>query len=276
MFATDLAREAGRAGLDVISLSHQRLDVTRGDQVAEALDGIRPDYVVNTAGLGVDYTETHPEEGYRVHSWGAGCLAQHSRRINATLVHLSTCGLFGDEVRFYSEYDPVTLKTKYARSKHLGELEARAQWWRLYVVRCGWLFGGGPEHPRNFVYQRYKEAKEKPVLRSAGDKHGSPTYTVDLARKVLELLGTEQYGVYHISNQGGGSRYDYVRCILEAFGLDTHLEMVDSSAFPRTADTPASEMLDNLNLRFLGLDPLEPWQEAIGRYVGHLKSEVGR
>ena len=103
--------------------------------------------------------------------------------------------------------------------------------------------------------------------RSASDKHGSPTSTTEMAGKILELVRTEEYGLYHVTNEGGCSRYDYVKAIVDAFGLKTPVEPVDSSAFPRLASVPDCEILDNLNVRLVGLSPMEPWQEAIERYV---------
>ena len=187
------------------------------------------------------------------------------------MVYLSTCGLFGDERRCYSEYDPVVLKTRYAHSKFLGEEAVRRVSRRALIIRPGWLFGGIPAHRRNFVYQRYLEAKDKPVVQSVADKFGSPTYTVDLAEKMLELLAADLSGTFHVTNAGGASRYEYMKCIVEAFGLPTVVEPVDSSQFPRPAPVPASEMLANLNLQFAGLEPLGPWDEAIRRYVTTLK-----
>jgi len=193
--------------------------------------------------------------------------------VGATFVVVSTCGLFGDEVRFYSEYDPLALKTEYARSKRAGEEAALAFCRRVFVIRPGWLFGGLPTHARNFVVRRWEEARRERVVRSAADKFGSPTSTWDVAARVLDLLGTEAYGVYHVTNAGGSSRYEYVRCIVEAFGLRTPVEPVDSSQYPRPAPVPDCEMLENLNTCFLGLPPLPPWQEAIHRYVTELRGD---
>jgi dTDP-4-dehydrorhamnose reductase len=270
MLATDLARVASASGYQVIGLSHTELDVTQASQVREALQQVRPDVVVNTPGIAVDTCEERPEEGYRIHTWAAGVIARQCQKTGAALVHISTCGLFGDEVRYYSEYDPVQLKTQYARSKFLGEQAAKEACARTFIMRPGWLFGGTPAHRRNFVYQRLQEAQREPVLRSASDKFGSPTFTEDLAAKILEIVETDQYGLYHVTNQGGASRYEYVKCILEAFGLDTPVEPVDSSAFPRPAPVPACEMLQNVNLKFLGLKPLGPWQEAVHKYIKSL------
>jgi len=273
MLATDLAAIAGARGFDVTALPHARLDVADATAVRAAFEELRPDAVVQAAGVNVDACETDPLAARRVHAWGAACLARECERVGATFVILSTCGLFGDEVRFYSEYDRVVLKTEYARSKRAGEEAALALCGRVFVIRPGWLFGGLPTHARNFVVRRWEEARRQSVVQSAADKFGSPTSTWDLATRVLDLLQTQAYGVYHVTNSGGASRYEYVRCIVEAFGLRTPVEPVDSSRYPRPAPVPDCEMLENMNTSFLGLPPLPPWQEAIHRYVSELRRD---
>lgn len=273
MLATDLARVAEARGLAVSTLAHHELDVTRAADVSTAVESLRPDVVVQAVGLAVDVCEEHPEDAMRVHAWGTACVARECERVGAAFVSVSTCGLFGDDVRFYDEYDAPILKTQYARSKHEGERLALGLCRRAYVVRPGWLFGGRPGHARNFVVRRWEEARRVPVVRSAGDKFGSPTFTEDLAVRIIDLLDTEAYGLYHVTNTGGASRYDYVRHIVDTFALSTPVEKVDSSHHPRSAPVPASEMLENLNTRFLGLPPLPPWQEAIERYVKHLRAD---
>ena len=270
MLATDLARVWAASGYQVVGLSHAQLDVTQHSQVQNALRQVKPDVVVNTSGIGVDTCEVDPEQGYLLHTWAAQALARQCQRIGAAYVYISTCGLFGDEIKFYSEYDAVCLKTQYARSKFMGEQQAVQACERSFIIRPGWLFGGSPSHPRNFVYQRFLEAQKSPVLRSADDKFGCPTFTEELAAKILEVVESEECGLYHMTNSGCASRYEYVKCIVEAFGLSAEVEPVDSSSFPRAAPVPDCEMLENLNLKFLGLAPLEPWQDAVARYVGTL------
>jgi len=273
MLATDLARAAEARGHAVSAPAHGDLDVTRPAEVRAAVEGLRPDVVVQAVGLAVDFCQERRDEAMRVHAWGTACVARECERTGAAFVSVSTCGLFGDDVRFYDEYDRPLLKTEYARSKHEGERLALDLCRRAFVVRPGWLFGGTPGHARNFVVRRWEEARRVPVVRSAGDKFGSPTFTEDLAARVLDLLDTGAYGLYHVSNAGGGSRYEYVRHIVEAFGLPTPVEKVDSSQYPRFAPVPACEMLENLNTRFLGLPSLPPWQEAIERYIGRLRAD---
>lgn len=271
MLATDLGRTWAAAGWEVVGLSHAELDVTQREQVSACLGQIRPDVVVNTPGIGVDVCELKPEEGFRLHAWAAGSIAQECQRIGSSFIYISTCGLFGDQVKAYSEYDPVHLKTQYARSKYAGEQMVAQACRQSFIIRPGWLFGGAPSHPRNFVYQRFLEAKKAPVMRSANDKVGSPTFTGDLAAKVLEIFEIGEYGLYHVTNGGCASRYDYVKCIVEAFGLSTPVEPVDSSFYTRTAPVPDCEWLENLNVKFVGLAPLGPWQEAIQKYVRSLE-----
>jgi len=271
MLATDLLKAAASAGLDAVGLSHNELDITQPRSVRSTLEQIKPDLVINTPGIGVDACQNNPADGYQIHTWGPAMLAANCQRVGAEFMYVSTCGLFGDEVKHYSEYDSVSLKTEYANSKYQGELEAVRRCQRTYVIRPGWLFGGDTEQPRNFVYQRYLEAKKNTLIKSAGDKFGSPTNTAELAAKMFELAETEEYGLYHITNSGKASRYDYVKCIVEAFGLDTVVESVDSSAYPRSAPVPDCEVLENLNLKFLGLASMTPWQEAIQHYVRSLK-----
>ena len=271
MLAFDLARVWSDAGYEVARLTHSELDVTQATQVRETVQNLKPNVVFLTPGTGVDACEEDPAVGFRLHTWSAKLMAQACERVGAEMVYVSTCGLFGDTVREYSEYDAVELKTQYARSKYLGEHATQQYCGKSYVIRPGWLFGGTPEHNRNFVYQRYLEAQQKPLLQSANDKFGCPTNTGDLAAKILELVESQQYGLYHLTSSGTASRYDYVKQIIEAFGLDNTVEPVDSSSYARSAPVPDCEVLNNLNLQFLGLAPMPPWQEAIQRYVAQLK-----
>lgn len=267
MFASDFVRVASLEGYTVIPLGHPELDVTDAKQVQKIFETLRPNFVIHTVGLAVDFCQLHPEEGHRVQVWGTEVVARECQKLKATFVNLSTCGLFGDEVRFYSETDSPVLKTEYARLKFLAEAKATAHCERTYNVRPGWLYGGTVTHKKNFVWQRYLEAKSNRVLKSAGDKFGSPTNTEDLSRKILELIQTKQYGLYHVTHSGGASRFEYVQAIVKAFGLNTMVEKVDSSFYQRPSPVPNCEMLQNDRLKFLGLERLPPWEEAIERYV---------
>jgi dTDP-4-dehydrorhamnose reductase len=258
----------------VVALDRSELDVARREEVRGALEAHRPEVVVHTAAMLVEESEESPEDAYRVNAWATRLLAQECQRRGATLVYISTGGVFGDEVRAYHEYDPVVLKTAYARSKHAGEEYVRIYCDRHFVLRLGWLYGGGVERRRSFVIGRYREALGTSVVQSAGDKHGSPTYAADVTRAIPGVLESEAYGLYHLANQGGCTRAQYVRQILQEFGLDTVVEEVDSSHFPRRAPVPDCEILTSFNLGYAGLPSLPPWQEALARYVESIRKQV--
>ncbi|MDA2932753.1 NAD(P)-dependent oxidoreductase [Acidobacteria bacterium AH-259-D05] len=275
MLATDLAANLStQPGYEVVTLPRAKLDVTCSENVEAVLEAHRPDILINTAVMHVDDSEGAPEKAFAINAWGARTLAQACRLRGAVMVQISTGGLFGDEVLAYHEYDSVVLKTVYARSKYAGEQYVRQFLDRYFILRLGWLYGGSLSQPKNFVAARYREATQNPLVKSARDKHGSPTYSVDAARAIRSLLETDLYGLYHIANQGGCSRAEYVRTIVQAFGLDTPVEAVDSGHFPRKAQVPDCEILTSYNLGFCGLPLLRPWQEALACYVRGIRDEI--
>ncbi|MFC1478317.1 SDR family oxidoreductase [Candidatus Margulisiibacteriota bacterium] len=275
MLATDIEAYYEQQGKhEIIAPRHAELDVLDTAKIHQAVSEIKPDVIFHTAAYHVNDCEDKPETAYHLNGWAAGQLAKAARKNDAVLVYISTCGLFGDEVRAYSEYDQVVLKTEYARSKYAGEILAQKECEKIFVVRPGWLFGGSIKHNKNFVYQRYLEAMNKPLLQSAGDKHGSPTYTADLITRMDELVLTNDYGIYHVSNQGGATRAGYIQKIIEACGLKTPVEPVDSSHFPRKANVPDCEILHNWNLKYLGLTAMPPWEDAIERFVKVMLKEM--
>jgi len=275
MLAADLAGYlATQAGWEMTALTRAQLDITRRADVASALSALKPDAVIHAAAMtNVDDCENRRDEAFRVNGYGTENIAYYAHKAQARLVYISSCGLFGDEIKPYAEYDPVVLKTVYARSKYFGEEKTREWSRRSYIVRPGWLFGGTKAHRKNFVYNRMKEALQAPRMQSAADKFGCPTYTRHLARTILSLIETDEYGVYHLTNGGYGSRFDYVSEILRSFGLTTTLEAADSSQFPRPAPVPDCEILHNHRLTLTGLPALPDWREALDEYVCRLKRE---
>lgn len=277
MLASDVAAYLSvRPGYEVVSLPHSDLDVTRADQVKSAVENYCPAIVINTAALHVEDCEEVPEKAFAINAWGVRNLARACERHGAVLVQISTGALFGNEVRAYHEYDPVILQTVYARSKYAGEecIPLYCEWY--FILRLSWLYGGSVSQRKNFVAARYREAVQKQVVQSARDKYGSPTYSGDVAKVISALLESEQYGLYHVANQGGCNRAEYVRTIVQAFGLNTSVEEVDSSHFPRKARVPDCEILTSFNLGYAGLPLLPRWQESLGRYIESIREELGR
>jgi len=274
MLASEIESFYANKGNEVLAPAHKELNILDAKALESAISTFKPKYVFHTAAMHVDACEDNPEMAFKINSWASGNIARICENNKAIFIYISSCGYFSDERKYYSEYDPVVLKTIYARSKHAGEVLAFKECRNTYAVRPGWLFGGSIEHKKNFVYQRYLEALKSPIIKSAGDKYGSPTLVDDLVGKVDELLGTDEPGLYHVTNSGGCTRAEYVRKIIESCGLKSTVEPVDSGKFPRKADVPSCEMLNNWNLKYLGLPLLPSWDEAIERYVKTMMKEI--
>jgi len=262
-------------GYTVLAPTHARLDVLDRTAVKEAVSSFRPDYIFHTAAVHVDASEESPELAFKVNSWATGNLAQICQEAGAVFIYFSSCGYFGDEIKYYSEYDPVVLKTVYARSKYQGELLALKECRKAFAIRPGWLFGGSIRHKKNFVFQRYLEASKSQLLNSAHDKYGCPTFVNDLVERVNEVIENAPPGLYHVTNSLGCSRFEYVKKIIEVCGLKTRVEPVNSDNFLRKANVPSSELLYNWNLKYAGIAHLPSWEDAVGRYIKIMFKEMG-
>jgi len=274
MLATAIEEFYRKKEMDVFAPTYLELDVLDRIKIIDTISAFKPDYVFHTAALHVNDCEDDPEMAFKLNSWATQNLARACQNIGSRFIYISSCGYFGDEIKYYSEYDPVVLKTVYARSKYQGEVLAMKECEKTFAIRPGLLFGGSISQPKNFAYQRYLEAIKKPILHSAKDKYGSPTYVVDLAGKINDILQADVPGLYHVSNSGSCSRADYVKKIVESCGLTVKVEPVDSSFFPRKANVPDCEMLNNWNLKFLGIPQLPSWEEAIERYCSIMLKEI--
>ena len=267
MLASQIESFYRKKGVNILAPTHFELDILDELEVRQAINSFKPDYVFHTAALHTNDCEDSPELAFKLNREASKNLAIICSENDATLIYISSCGYFGDEIKYYSEKDKVVLKTVYAQSKHQGETLAIKENRKTFAIRPGWLFGGSITHKKNFVYQRYKEVKSALVVKSAKDKYGCPTYTGDLVEKMDEIIKTDSFGVYHLTNSGGCNRVDYIRKIIESCKLSTKVEPVDSSHFPRKANVPYCELLDNAHLKQLGIKSLPTWEDAVERYT---------
>ena len=235
------------------------------------------DLVVNCAAVtNVDGCEADEEGAYRVNALGARALARACRACGAKLVHVSTDYVFpGTDPRPRTEDDPVGPISAYGRTKLAGERLAREACERTFVVRTAWLYG---YVGRNFVKTMLRLARERGAISVVSDQYGNPTSANDLAHAILAIGATEGYGVYHCTNDGTCSWFDFACAIVDGAGVECEKEPLTSAEykerFPQSADRPAYSSLDNKRLRETVGDCMRPWRDALSTYLDRLE-ELG-
>lgn len=247
----------------------ERLDVAEDDEVQRAVEKAAPDVVLHlAAATDVDRCETEPAWAQRVNAGGTEHVARACARVGATLVYVSTGAVFpGDKDEPYVESDPTGPVNVYARAKLDGERAVAERVARSYIVRAGWMMGGGARDTKFVGKMTELIAAGRTPLRAVADGRGTPTYARDLLGAIARLLATDAYGIYHAGNAGSCTRYDMALAIRDALGRpDIVVEPVDASVFPLPAPRPRSEAIRSLALERLGLAP-RPWREALHEYV---------
>jgi dTDP-4-dehydrorhamnose reductase len=241
----------------------------------------KPDVIVNTAAyVRVDDCETYPDQAFLVNALGTRNMAVVAEELGAKLVHIGTDYVFGGEAEPrsvpYTEFDAAIPANVYGKSKLAGEDFVRHLCRRYFIIRTSGLFGvaGSSGKGGNFVETILRLAKEQDKLTVVNDQIFSPTYTRDLAVKIGELLTTQLYGVYHVTNQGACSWYEFAWEILRQAGSKTPVLPVASEQYPQKARRPPYSVLDHYHLRLQGRDDMRSWHEALREYLGekgHLK-----
>ncbi|MBI4379777.1 MAG: dTDP-4-dehydrorhamnose reductase [candidate division NC10 bacterium] len=265
---------------DLVPLVRADMEFTDPAQVRNALRKYRPGLILNTAAYHrVDECEEYPERAFAVNAIAVRDLAIAAGEIGAVLVHFSTDYVFdGRQPRPYRETDPPGPLSVYATSKLAGEYFVRATLERHFVIRTCGLYGlaGSSEKGGNFAETMLRLAREGREIRVVGDQVLTPTSAKELAHKVRQVVETDAYGLYHITNSGECSWYQFAAAIFELSGIRPRLSQTTSAAYGARATRPAYSVLENANLRSLGLDDLSYWRDALKEYLGDRDRARGR
>lgn len=247
----------------------QYLDVRDKEQVLTTVDEIKPNFIFHLAAeTDVDKCELNEEHAYETNSKGTENVAIACKEFDITLVYISTGAVFdGEKFGGYAEQDKPNPINIYGNSKLKGEEVIISLLSKYYIVRAGWMIGGY-DKDKKFVWkirQLLKTKKEIPVVT---DKIGSPTFTKDFSKALLNIISTKEYGIYHCVNKGICTRFDIAKKIAEYLKKeDVILKPVTSEAFPLPAPRGRSEALINYKLSCMGMDNMRTWQEALREYL---------
>ena len=255
-----------RPDVRLVGLDRRRLNVTDPVACLRAAAEVRPDAVIHAAAYtAVDRAESEPETARLINVDGAHDMAEAAESVGARFCYVSTDYVFnGLGNRPYRESDPTGPCSVYGRTKLAGEAAVLAACTRTFVVRTSWVYGA---YGCNFVKTMLKLAETGKPLRVVDDQVGSPTWTYDLAELLLQLVQTDQYGVYHAAGGGHCSWYHFARTIFEICERVVEVSPSTTAEYPRPAPRPAYSVLDSEALRQAGFTPLRHWREALEAYL---------
>lgn len=252
--------------MHLMGFSRTELDITNMDEVRARLRSLRPDVVIHAAAYtAVDLAESRPEDAYRVNVAGTRNVAVTAEEIGARLCYISTDYVFdGTATVPYNEYDNANPQSTYGKSKRAGEVLVQGLCSNWFIVRTSWVYG---RYGANFVNTMLTKSKEVPRLRVVEDQIGCPTYTKDLAQFLFDLVRTECYGIYHVTNEGSCSWYEFALAILDAAGILTPVDPCSTEEFQRPAPRPRYSVLGKTALRANGFTPLRHWKHALAQFL---------
>ncbi len=261
----------------VLATDIAEMDVRESEWVHDTCYDFKPDVVMHLAALtNVDDCEKRPDEAFRTNALGTQNVALACQDIGATMVYISTISVFdGRKSTPYLEFDQPNPQSYYSMAKYEGERIVRSLLNQYYIVRAGWMFGGGPED-KKFVAKIIDLACNRPELKVVNDKIGSPTYTLDISRTIEQLIHTRWYGLYHAVNANGCvTRYELARTILKYAGIEgCRVVPVASAEFPLPASRPRMEAAVNYYLTLRGMNWMRDWRLALREYL-ELLCEMG-
>ena len=277
----DVVMELSNRGYEVLGadilpeldneMPYMQLDITDSEKVDRVLMQVKPDAVVHCAAwTAVDLAEDadQQEKVRAINVGGTASIAAACKKLNCKMVYLSTDYVFdgqGDTPWTPDSKDYAPLNV-YGQSKLDGELAVSGILDRYFIVRIAWVFG---YHGNNFVKTMLNIGKKYDTLRVVNDQIGTPTYTADLARLLVDMLQTERYGYYHATNEGGYiSWYEFACEIFRQAGYTTQVVPVTTEEYgANKAVRPFNSRLDKSKLTEKGFEPLPHWQDALARYL---------
>lgn len=256
---------------ELVPLSHADVDICDAEGVARIVQQKRPDCLINTAAYHrVDDCEDQAEKSLAVNAVAVQHLVRTANQVGAVLVHFSSDYVFdGVQRRPYAETDAPNPQSVYAISKLAGELIVRRYAHKYFLIRTCGLYGhaGSSGKGGNFIETMLRLAREGKPIRVVDDQVLTPTCTKDLAEKLAPLIRTDKYGLYHMTNTGECSWYEFAQEIFRLAGLSPDLQPTTSAAFGAKAHRPRYSVLDNGALRAAGFPDFRPWQEALVDYM---------
>ncbi len=268
---SDVVKELESRGLEAVGVDIEEMDITDEKSVMTVIGSEKPDAVIHCAAYtAVDDAEDHEELCRKINAYGTENIAKACKEHDLALMYISTDYVFnGEGIEPWKpdnlDREPINV---YGQTKYEGELAVEKLLEKYFIVRISWVFG---EHGKNFVRTMLKLAETHDHISVVADQIGSPTYTPDLARLLVDMIQTDKYGRYHATNSGTCTWHEFATEIFFQKGIIMDVEPVTSEEYPTKAKRPHNSRMDKGKLIENGFELLPPWQDALKRYLALLR-----
>lgn len=262
----DVVEECKKRGILAVGVDVEEMDITDPEACERVIKEAGVDAVVHCAAYtAVDAAEDNPELCRKVNAEGTKNIVKVCRELGIKMMYFSTDYVFsGQGERPWKPEDKREPLNVYGQTKYEGELAVEDGLDQYFILRIAWVFG---VNGKNFIKTMLRLGKERGAVSVVYDQVGSPTYTVDLAVLVVDMIQTEKYGIYHVTNEGFCSWYEFACRIFKEAGMDVEVTPVSSDAFPAKAKRPFNSRMDKSKLTENGFTPLPTWEDALKRYL---------
>ena len=256
-------------GNEVIAADREHVDITHGEDASKFIAQVKPDVIINCAAFSnVDACETQIFEAFAVNASGARNVALAGKLTGARVIHISTDYVFdGMKNEPYLETDTPNPISVYGKSKLEGELAVQEIGDNYGIIRTAWLFG---PYRNNFVTTMLELGRKNRSVSVVTDQHGSPTYTTDLSDAIQTAISKDLRGIYHVTNSGTCSRYEWAQKIFELTGNQVSVLPLKTTDYKRAARVPQNSSLDCTKYTTTTGQKMRPWQEALKEYIFEL------
>ena len=266
----DVVNELEKRGHEAVGVDIQEMDITDAESVKNVIGEAAPDAVIHCAAYtAVDAAEDNVEICRKVNADGTQYIANMCKTLDIPMIYISTDYVFdGQGERPWLPEDDRAPLNVYGQTKYEGELAVQNTLDKYFIVRIAWVFG---VNGKNFIKTMLNLGKTRDKLTVVNDQFGSPTYTYDLARLLVDMIQTDKYGIYHATNEGICTWYEFACEIFKQAGLKVEVAPVTADQYPAKAKRPSNSRMSKDKLEENGFERLPSWQDALGRYLKEIQ-----
>lgn len=269
----DVVREGKRHGLEMVGTTSKELDITDEQAVTKYVEVLKPDAIIHCAAYtAVDKAEDDQETCWNVNVKGTRYLANVAKKFDAKFIYISTDYVFdGQGETPFKETDNPNPIGYYGKTKYEGEKIVKQLLDKWFIVRISWVFG---INGNNFIKTMLRLAETRNQLNVVCDQYGSPTYTFDLSKLLIQMIQSDKFGAYHASNEGFCNWAEFAGEIFKQADKSVEVQGIPTEQYPTRAERPKNSRMSKQKLVNAGFKALPDWHDAVARYIKELTKEV--